>query len=302
MFGRLAGTFAKSFSQKAAVMAVTAVSAAGVAFATQRKLASAEASAHGGLNPKDFVPLKVAAVETYNYNTKIISLALESPSAQANLPITSYVVTRADGLTADGKPTMRPYTPIHSNKNGVVTLLVKEYPTGTMSKHLCNLKVGDSVDVKGPLPKYKYTPNEVKKVTLIAGGTGITPVLQLAEAILANKEDKTKVEFVFANTSQKDILLKSELDALAAKHKDQVKMTYVIDKPEAGFTGHTGYLTKDLLSKLVDKPSADNKVFVCGPPGFMTAVSGAKAPDYSQGEVDGALKELGFTKDNVFKF
>lgn len=41
---------------------------------------------------------------------------------------------------------------------------------------------------------------------------------------------------------------------------------------------------------------------VCGPPGMMASVSGPKAPDYSQGEVSGLLKELGYTKDNVYKF
>ncbi len=34
----------------------------------------------------------------------------------------------------------------------------------------------------------------------------------------------------------------------------------------------------------------------------MNAVSGPKAPDYSQGEVGGILKELGYDKEGVFKF
>ncbi len=233
---------------------------------------------------------------------QIISFALDSPNASVNLPITSYIVTRAEGLTADGKPTMRPYTPIRGDEKGTLTLLVKEYATGTMSKHLCSLKEGDTVSIKGPLPKYKYTPNELSKIALVAGGSGITPVLQLAEAIVANPEDKTQVRLVFANVSKSDIVLKEELDALAASSKGQFAVTYVIDKPESGFTGPTGYLTKDLLATLVGGPEQGKKVFVCGPPGFMKAVSGSKAPDYSQGEVDGALKELGYDKDGVYKF
>jgi cytochrome-b5 reductase len=211
-------------------------------------------------------------------------------------------VTRAEGLGPEGKPLMRPYTPIHSDRPGVLSLLVKEYATGTMSKYLCSVKPGDKVGIKGPLPKFKYVANDYKAVTLIAGGSGITPVLQLLKAIVDNKDDKTKVDLVFANVSQADILLKEDLDDIAAKHKDQVKVTYVIDKPEAGFKGPTGFLTKDLLSTIIAKPAPQTKVFVCGPPGFMKAVSGSKAPDYSQGEIDGALKELGFDKDGVFKF
>jgi cytochrome-b5 reductase len=43
-------------------------------------------------------------------------------------------------------------------------------------------------------------------------------------------------------------------------------------------------------------------VFVCGPPGMMDAVSGGKAPDLSQGELKGMLKDLGYTSPMVFKF
>lgn len=41
---------------------------------------------------------------------------------------------------------------------------------------------------------------------------------------------------------------------------------------------------------------------VCGPPGMMAAISGPKNPDYSQGEVGGVLKDLGYTSAMVFKF
>lgn len=41
-----------------------------------------------------------------------------------------------------------------------------------------------------------------------AGGTGITPMLQVADHILANPDDKTRVSLVFANVSESDILLK----------------------------------------------------------------------------------------------
>lgn len=61
-------------------------------------------------------------------------------------------------------------------------------------------------------------------------------------------------------------------------------------------------MDEKVLGNILPKPSPDVKVFVCGPPGMMKAISGPKAPDYSQGEVDGVLKNLGYTKDNVYKF
>ena len=37
----------------------------------------------------------------------------------------------------------------------------------------------------------------------MAGGTGITPMLQVIDAVLDNKADKTKLSLVFANTTEK---------------------------------------------------------------------------------------------------
>ena len=41
---------------------------------------------------------------------------------------------------------------------------------------------------------------------------------------------------------------------------------------------------------------------VCGPPGFMAAMSGDKTKDYKQGLVEGLLKAAGYTEDMVYKF
>lgn len=39
-----------------------------------------------------------------------------------------------------------------------------------MSKHLGELKVGDSVAFKGPIPKYPYVANSKKEIGMVAGG------------------------------------------------------------------------------------------------------------------------------------
>jgi len=56
------------------------------------------------------------------------------------------------------------------------------YPTGVMSKHMGELKVGDTLDIKGPFPKIPYKPNMKKTIGMVAGGTGITPMLQARPA------------------------------------------------------------------------------------------------------------------------
>ncbi len=73
---------------------------------------------------------------------------------------------------ADGKPIVRPYTPTTLNAHkGSFELVVKIYPQGNVSKYLDGLKVGDSIEVKGPFPKLEYKANMKKKIGLIAGSS-----------------------------------------------------------------------------------------------------------------------------------
>jgi cytochrome-b5 reductase len=44
------------------------------------------------------------------------------------------------------------------------------------------------------------------------------------------------------------------------------------------------------------------QIQVCGPPPMINAIAGPKGPNYTQGEVGGFLKKLGYNSDNVFKF
>ena len=183
-----------------------------------------------------------------------------------------------------------------------IRVAAQAYPTGVMSKHFASLKVGDTLECKGPIVKLAYTPNMRASIGLVAGGTGITPMLQVIEEVLRNPADKTQLSLVFGNVTADDILLKSRIDALAAKHPKQFRVLYVLDKPPKGWKGGAGYVTPAMLKETMPPPSDNHLVLVCGPPGMMAAVSGGKAKDFSQGELSGALKVLGYTEKQVFKF
>uniref|UniRef100_A0A0A0LF54 NADH-cytochrome b5 reductase n=1 Tax=Cucumis sativus TaxID=3659 RepID=A0A0A0LF54_CUCSA len=200
------------------------------------------------------------------------------------------------------KYVVRPYTPISDpDAKGYFDLLIKVYPQGKMSQHFATLKPGDVLEVKGPIEKLKYSPNMKKHIGMIAGGTGITPMLQVIDAIVKNPDDNTQVSLLYGNVSPDDILLKQKLDILASSHPN-IKVFYTVDKPTKNWKGGKGYVSKDMVIKGLPPPGDDALILVCGPPGMMKHISGDKAPDYSQGELDGMLKELGYTKEMVYKF
>ena len=188
---------------------------------------------------------------------------------------------------------------------GYLDLLVKKYPNGPMSTHLHDMEPGQRLDFKGPIPKYPWSPNKHDHIALIAGGTGITPMYQLTRAIFNNAEsDKTKVTLVFGNVSEEDILLKKEFEDLENTYPQRFRAFYVVDNPPKDWTGGArGHITEEMLKQVLPEPKSENiKVFVCGPPGLYKAISGAKKSPQDQGELDGYLKNLGYSKEQVYKF
>nr|KAF6275175.1 cytochrome b5 reductase 1 [Pipistrellus kuhlii] len=91
-----------------------------------------------------------------------------------------------------------------------------------MSQYLDSLEIGDVVEFRGPSGLLTYTgkgnfsvqPNKksppetrvAKRLGMIAGGTGITPMLQLIRAILKDPTDPTHCSLLFANQIPKDFV------------------------------------------------------------------------------------------------
>ncbi|KAL3839848.1 hypothetical protein ACJIZ3_024439 [Penstemon smallii] len=256
------------------------------------------------LNPDKWIEFKLEDKLQASHNSQLFRFSFD-PNLKLGLDVASCLITRAPKeQDAEGKTKyiIRPYTPISDpDSKGYFDLLIKVYPEGKMSQHFASLKPGDVVEVKGPIEKLRYSPNMKKHIGMIAGGTGITPMLQIIDAILKNPDDNTQVSLLYANISPDDILLKKKLDVLAATHPN-LKIFYTVDNPTEDWRGGTGYISKDMVVKGLPSPSDDTIILVCGPPGMMKHISGDKAKDWTQGEVSGLLKELGYTENMVYKF
>lgn len=182
---------------------------------------------------------------------------------------------------------------------------MKQYPNGRASTHLHSLTPGQTLTVKA-IPEFPYKPNNYKNLVLVAGGAGITPMFQVLRSVLDNPEDKTHVRLIYANKTEADILMRTELDTLAKQHPDRFAATYVVNDSKTTDKGlERGYVTKEILVKAlpVRVDGNDVKVLVCGPPGMMNAVAGMKgARGWKQGKLGGILKDLGLSERQVHKF
>lgn len=149
----------------------------------------------------------------------------------------------------------------------------QSYPTGNVSKYVGLMKIGDTIKVKGPKGQMVYRPGLVSAFGMIAGGTGITPMLQIIRAILKNPADKTQITLIFANVNEEDILLRKDLEQLARDRSDQFKLYLVLNNPPAeGWTGGVGFVTEDMIKEHCPKPAKDIKILMCGPPPMISAM------------------------------
>ncbi|CAN3354149.1 NADH-cytochrome b5 reductase 1 [Diutina catenulata] len=247
------------------------------------------------LKPDEFQKFPLIQKTRVTHNTCIYRFGLPKSSDRLGLPIGQHISIAA---TIDDKEIVRSYTPVSTDdEQGYFDLLIKAYDNGNVSKHVESKKLGETISVRGPKGFFNHSPNMVDHFGMIAGGTGITPMYQIITAVLKNPEDKSKISLVYANVTEQDILLKAELDKLAAEHPEQFKVHYVLNEAPAEWTGSTGFVTPEIMQTHLPSASETTNLLLCGPPPMISAMKKAAV-------------ELGFPKakpvskhgDQVFVF
>uniref|UniRef100_A0A224XST2 NADH-cytochrome b5 reductase n=1 Tax=Panstrongylus lignarius TaxID=156445 RepID=A0A224XST2_9HEMI len=243
-------------------------------------------------DPAAKVSLRLMHKEVINHDTRRFRFELPSKNHILGLPIGQHIFLSA---TIDGETLIRSYTPVSSDDDvGYMDLVVKvylknthpKYPAGgKMSQYLDSLSIGDTVDIRGPSGRLKYLGKglfsmkvlrkdpaytvTVKKVSMIAGGSGITPMLQLIRHVTKEPNDNTKLSLIFANQTEKDILLRDELEEVAAKHPDQFKLWYTIDVASPEWKYSVGFISASMIQEHLFPAGPDTLVLMCGPPAMV---------------------------------
>ena len=247
---------------------------------------TSDSSTHGpliALDPRNRIPFKMVQKTKLSPDSYRLRFELQSPHHILGLPVGQHMLF---SKRVDGKLVMRAYTPITSDHEiGYFDLVIKvyyptpEYPEGgKMSQILGALEEGDTVDVKGPMGHVTYTsagvirlhdqPYQVKSFTMLCAGTGITPIFQILRAVLRNAHDSSTLFVVYGNRNEDDILLRSELNELAAAHPKQLRLTFTLTNPPAGWTGEKGRVNAEMIRRLCPAGADGNFALLCGPKPF----------------------------------
>ena len=208
------------------------------------KLVIEEIIPHEGAKAKTF-KLKTADGKPFPYFRAGQYLSLK-------LPIEGSFVTRAYSLCCSPKKALE----------GRAAITIRSNPGGFAADRLLDtLKVGDELITSDPQGFFYYEDlRDAETVIGLAGGSGITPFLAMAEAIRDGVED-FNLTLLFGSRDVENILFKEELDKIAAECP-KFKVVHVLSNEEAeGY--EKGFITADLIKKYA--PDGDYSVFLCGP-------------------------------------
>lgn len=266
------------------------------------------------LDPNEKYNLPLIEKEEISHDTRRFRFGLQSDKHILGLPIGQHIHLSA---TINDELVIRAYTPVSSDDDkGYVDLVVKVYKRdvhpkfpagGKMSQYLDEMKIGDKISFRGPSGRLQYLGNgkfsikklrkdppkifETTTLSMIAGGTGITPMLQLMRDILKNSsQDTTKLSLIFANQSESDILLRNELEELANKYVDKLKIWYTVDTAPENWKYSKGFIDADLIKEHLFPPSDDTIVLMCGPPPMINFACNPN------------LEKLGYAMERTFAY
>jgi len=239
------------------------------------------------------------------------------------LPTCIAVHYNGTAVSGESEVLKKSYSPIsHPSAEGTFDLLVKAYPPqpgGGVGAHICAMKPGEAILAALKSQRIMHGSPSVAhrwaRLGLVAGGTGLAPLVQIARIILQDPNDMTKIQLLSINRREEDILMRTELDLLAKDYSDRFSVSYSLTgSVDKGWTDEKGRGSVAMVREALPPPTADGStmILICGTDGFVQTWAGpiSRAPPKAdgtkgpkiQGPLLGILKDVGYDASEVFKY
>jgi ferredoxin-NADP reductase len=203
---------------------------------------------------------------------RVASLALDVPDWPGHLA-GQHVDVR---LTAeDGYQAQRSYSIASPPDDPRVVLTVERLPEGEVSPYLVGeVRVGDKVELRGPIGGYfVWTPGDDRPLLLIAGGSGIVPLMAMIRHHAAVGAG-APVRLLYSSRSIEDVIYKDELARLSgADSRLAVAHTLTRSQPPE-WDGYARRIDGEMVAEVAWPKKDAAAVFICGPTSFVETASG----------------------------
>jgi ferredoxin-NADP reductase len=168
----------------------------------------------------------------------------------------------------DGKRVTRSYSICSSPaQTGYIEITPKRVENGCVSQFLNDrATTGLAVNARGPYGKFVFDETKHQRIVLIAGGSGITPILAMLRYIddLCIPVDTT---LIYCVRTEQDVFFRNEIAMLQAR-LNSFRYVLVLSQPNSEWTGWKGRLRPEILQREVAQP-LESTFFLCGPSAFM---------------------------------
>jgi ring-1,2-phenylacetyl-CoA epoxidase subunit PaaE len=220
-----------------------------------------------------------------------VSMTFVIPDELAN----DYRFTPGQYLTLrtmlDGEEVRRSYSICSGPDEGEIRIAVKRVDGGAFSGFATSeLKRGDELDVMTPTGRFGIAPmpEQARIHVGFAAGSGITPILSIAKAVLAREPDSRFFLF-YGNRTTEGMLFRRELEELKDRFIERLSVFHVISGEEQDIPILHGRLNGEkvrvLLRALVPASHVDH-VFICGPTGMSE-------------DIETTCRELGIAAERI---
>ncbi|GHE12646.1 2Fe-2S iron-sulfur cluster-binding protein [Streptomyces alanosinicus] len=242
------------------------------------KAPGGRATASGATSRTRFHPLTVTAVEPAAADGSAIAITLTVPDALRAAFVFrpgQYLTVRSAAL---GDDIRRSYslcsTPHDLAERGELRIGVRAVDGGTFSPYVTQrLAAGDTLHALTPQGRFTTAPDpaRTRRYAAVAAGSGITPVLALARAVLATEPHST-FTLVYGNRTAASAMFTEDLADLKDRHGHRLQPVHVFSRESQQVGPASGRLTPAALHRLLPgllAVAAVDEWFVCGPPGLV---------------------------------
>lgn len=165
-------------------------------------------------------------------------------------------------LPVNGVRHTRSYSLNHAPRtDGTLSITVRREPHGIVSHALATLKPGDVIELGQAFGDFRLPQDGQRPLLLLAGGSGITPLMSLLEARLAQPAS-APVALIYSVREAANACFLAALDQLAEQHPHfawQLKISSQQGRIQAADIAATGL-------------GRDSSVFICGAHGFADSM------------------------------
>lgn len=211
----------------------------------------------------EWLPARVAESTRSTAHARVLKLDVDGWMGNAPGQHVDVRLTAEDGYQA-----VRSYSMASFGPDTTIELGVDEVADGEVSPYLVReVRAGDELEVKGPLGGYfVWRPGARAPVQLIAGGSGIVPLVSIMRA-RAHETSGPPFRLLYS-VRNPDAMYRDEIDRRVAASEIDVTWVYTRQAPE-GWTGRVGRIDADVIAATTWERALAPDVFVCGPTAFV---------------------------------